>query len=97
VPVPLVVLLFFLVLLLLLLWHGRLGRGRRRRRHREERSLVRFGVADQCCDIMVGEQRVGEDLGAREATAYWCQKPDLGVSFAIIVNTYGRDSIPWQE
>lgn len=37
-----------------------------RRGNGEEGALVSFGVADERCDVVVGEERVGEDLGGRE-------------------------------
>jgi hypothetical protein len=38
-----------------------------RRRHREEGTLVRFGIANQAGDIVILQQRIGEYLGRGKA------------------------------
>lgn len=38
-------------------------------RHREEGSFVGFGVADEGCDVVVGEEGVGEDFRLGEAVS----------------------------
>lgn len=56
-------------LLLIVLGGGAFGgvRGGRGRGHGEEGALVGLGVADEGGDVVVGEERVGEDFGAGEA------------------------------
>lgn len=55
-----------------------------------------FGVAYQRGNVMVGEERVGEDFGLREAGGQLVS-PIGYIAMRKEANTHGRESMPSQQ